>query len=106
MANMLLQNEDKYFEKASQFIPERWLKVPDSEINITSAKSTSGFVYLPFGFGARTCIGRRLADLEMETFISRMVRNFQIEWHHPDMKFASKIINTPVGDMKFRLTDI
>lgn len=106
MANMLLQNDEKYFEKASEFIPERWLKVRDDETNITPAKNTSAFVYLPFGFGPRTCIGRRLADLEMETFISRMIRNFKIEWHYPDMKFASKLINAPVGDMKFRFTSL
>lgn len=106
MANMLLQNDETYFEKASEFIPERWLKVPDDEINITPAKNTNGFVYLPFGFGPRSCIGRRLADLEIETFISRMIRTFKIEWNYPDMEFASKLLNAPVGDMKFKLTDI
>lgn len=106
MSNMLIQKDEEHYEKASQFIPERWLKIPDEVISITPAKSTNAFVYLPFGFGPRTCIGRRLAELEMEAFTSRIVRNFKIEWHYPDLKFASKMLNIPVGDMKFRFIDL
>lgn len=106
MSNMLIQKDEKYYEKATEFIPERWLKIPDAEITIKPAKSTNPFVYLPFGFGPRTCIGRRLAELEMEAITSRMIRNFKIEWHYPDMKFASKMLNIPVGDIKFRFIDL
>lgn len=106
MFNMLLQIDEENFEKANEYIPERWLKIPDKETTIASFKNTNPFVFLPFGFGPRTCVGRRLAELEMETIISRMIRNFQIGWHYPDMKFQSKILNTPVGNIKLRLTDL
>lgn len=37
---------------------------------------------------------------------SRLVRNFDIQWHQPDLKYESTFINTPVGDMKFRMIDL
>lgn len=35
-----------------------------------------------------------------------MVRNFNIEWHHPDLKHKAMMVILPDGDMKFRFNDI
>ena len=62
-------------------------------------------MYLPFGFGARSCVGRRLTELEIEVLLARMVREFKVEWHYDDLRFQSLLVNVPVGDIKFRLID-
>jgi len=67
MPNLMLSNMEKYYPEADKFIPERWLK-DDSQSN----KKSHSFVTLPFGFGPRTCIGRRVAELEMETLIAKV----------------------------------
>lgn len=46
--------DPKEFEKPDEFIPERWLR---NEI-----REFSPFTSLPFGFGARSCVGRRVAE--------------------------------------------
>lgn len=52
------------------------------------------------------CIGRRLADLEIEVLISKMIRNYRIEWHQADLKIKGVLVNIPDGDLKFRMTEL
>ena len=47
------------FPNANRFIPERWIKGHPLE------STHHPYAALPFGFGKRMCIGRRLAELEM-----------------------------------------
>lgn len=108
MATQLLMQDDRYFGKSAQFIPERWLK-DDTHAkaeNCPHARGTHPFVYLPFGFGTRTCIGRRFAELETAIFITRLVREFNISWHHEDLKIKSTLVDTLHGSMKFRLKEL
>jgi len=55
-------------------IPERWIKT--SEGHIPETKMTHPFVFLPFGFGPRMYVGRRFAELEVETFVARVSSTF------------------------------
>jgi cytochrome P450 len=57
-------------------------------------------------FGARVCIGKRLANLEMEVLITRLIRDYKVEWNHPDLKFKVAIVNIPDGALKFKLTKV
>jgi cytochrome P450 len=52
------------------------------------------------------CIGRRFAELEIETMLIKTIRNFKVEWHYPDMKMKSVLVNMPSSEMRFRLIDI
>lgn len=66
-SNLTLCRDERYYKDSDQFIPERFLK--DSEGK--DIKGKHPFVYLPFSFGPRMCVGKRFADLEMEVFISK-----------------------------------
>lgn len=35
-----------------------------------------------------------------------MIRQFEVEWHYDDIKYLSSMINTPMGELKFRLKDV
>ncbi|XP_055919790.1 probable cytochrome P450 12b2, mitochondrial [Eupeodes corollae] len=100
MGMMPLTNSDVYFPKSSEFMPERWLK--SGEGACPHAKATNPFVYLPFGFGPRTCIGKRIAEMEMETLLARLIRNYKVSWYGDDLKYTSNIILIPAGNMRFR----
>lgn len=52
------------------------------------------------------CVGKRLAELEIEILVSRIVRNFNIQWQYPDMRVKSVLVNIPEGDLKFKFTEI
>lgn len=97
--------DDNQFHQAVKFIPERWLK-SNTDPQCPHTKDSHPFAYLPFGFGARMCVGRRLAELEIEVLVTRIVRDYKIEWHHPDMKIKSALVNIPDGDLKFKFTEV
>ncbi|KAH8805083.1 cytochrome P450 [Xylogone sp. PMI_703] len=68
----LLQSE-AVFERASEYIPERWLTT-DAE-----KKSAMMKAHLPFSTGPRACIGRNIAYFEQTLVIATLVRFFDLE---------------------------
>ncbi|PNF42439.1 putative cytochrome P450 301a1, mitochondrial [Cryptotermes secundus] len=62
----MLGHMEQYCPEANKFIPERWLKTEQEH-----SKRAHPFVTMPFGFGPRMCVGRRFADLEMETLVAK-----------------------------------
>ncbi|XP_065484054.1 cytochrome P450 11B, mitochondrial-like [Caloenas nicobarica] len=56
------------FPHPERYDPARWL-----------GKDDTSFRALAFGFGARQCIGRRLAEAEMLLFLVHVLRNFTVE---------------------------
>ncbi|XP_055371510.1 uncharacterized protein LOC129605645 [Condylostylus longicornis] len=113
MVNTFYYNDENYFSEPNKLIPERWLRNQDQSNNstsgcpVTATKPSNPFVYLPFGFGNRMCVGKRLVDMELEILLARMVRNFNIEYNYDDSDiFELKLIYTPVKPLKFKLIDI
>lgn len=68
----VLSNKEEYFPEPNKFIPERWMKNEEE-----SQKDIHRFVSLPFGYGRRTCLGRRFAEAEMAILLSKVTL---IEW--------------------------
>jgi cytochrome P450 len=73
--SLLGRNPNLYVEPDS-FMPERWLRTGDSD-------HVHSFAWLPFGFGPRMCIGRRIAELEMHLLLARISQTFVLK---PDEK--------------------
>ncbi|XP_061796029.2 1,25-dihydroxyvitamin D(3) 24-hydroxylase, mitochondrial [Nerophis lumbriciformis] len=60
---------EEYFDDSKQFKPERWLE----------KNTINPFAHVPFGIGKRMCIGRRLAELQLQLAMCWLVRDFEIE---------------------------
>ena len=43
-------------------------------------ESAEAFTSLPFGFGTRMCLGRRIAELELHLLMARIVQQFDISY--------------------------
>lgn len=102
--NMLLQNEETYFKQSDVFMPERWLKesIPGA---CPAAKATNPFVFMPFGFGVRSCVGRRFAEVEIHTLITRLIRQFRIEFDYGPIKYRTSFVLSPISELKFKLIE-
>ncbi|XP_071452596.1 probable cytochrome P450 301a1, mitochondrial [Hetaerina americana] len=113
MPNITYRFNDEIYPESRRFIPERWLKEMPSgdaagsaeDFNAVSQGKRHPFAFLPFGFGPRSCVGKRFADLEMEILLAKIIRNFHVDYKYGDMKLVSKMINTVKDPMKFKLTE-
>lgn len=62
--------KEEYFPKPDQFMPERWMK------NENGKTPRAGFKFLPFDFGPRMCLGRRIVELEMHRLLIKVSQLF------------------------------
>ncbi|XP_013107495.1 cytochrome P450 CYP12A2 [Stomoxys calcitrans] len=112
MPSVSLLRDNTHYPRANEYLPERWLRATKEAAQGPSGcpnelKASSHFTYLPFGFGARSCIGRRIAEMELELGIARIVRNFYVEFNYPtENAFKSVLINVPNIPLKFKFSDV
>ncbi|KAL0883705.1 hypothetical protein ABMA27_015823 [Loxostege sticticalis] len=95
--------QDKHFPKPKEFLPERWIVSKDDPLYHGNAHP---FANMPFGFGVRSCIGRRIAELEIETFLARAIQNFKVEWFGPPIQVTPSSLNYITGPFNFVFKDV
>ena len=86
---------------AKEFVPERWLR--DETGRMKEVKNS--FTSLPFGYGVRSCLGRRMAEAMMYTLVSKIVLSYRLESGtesrvNPGLRAALMKPNRPVS-LKF-----
>ncbi|XP_073490455.1 sterol 26-hydroxylase, mitochondrial-like [Aquarana catesbeiana] len=84
-----ISRDENNFPDANKFLPKRWLR--DNKVK------NNPFSYIPFGYGVRACVGRRIAELEMHLALSRIIKKYEIR---PDPKGVevsamARIVLTP-----------
>ncbi|XP_013858472.1 cytochrome P450 27C1 [Austrofundulus limnaeus] len=63
--------DEENFTNASEFQPDRWVRKDMTD-------RVDNFGSIPFGHGIRSCIGRRIAELEMHLALARLIQKFHI----------------------------
>ncbi|NXI43295.1 C27C1 protein, partial [Galbula dea] len=63
---------EENFSMANEFRPERWLRKGHLD-------RVDNFGSIPFGYGIRSCIGRRIAELEIHLALIQLLQNFEIK---------------------------
>ncbi|CAH1248617.1 CYP27A1 [Branchiostoma lanceolatum] len=91
MPQNVISAQPEYFPEPESYVPERWLR------NESSANAEA-FTFLPFGYGARMCIGRRFAEQEIFLGLIRIIQKFHVGWDGEDMKQIYKFFNAPDRD--------
>ncbi|XP_036324711.1 probable cytochrome P450 12e1, mitochondrial [Rhagoletis pomonella] len=103
-ANLLMRDE-RYVPQPDKFIPERWLR-NDNSTQALEGQISNPFMYVPFGFGPRSCVGKRIVNLELEITLARLVRNFYIEFNYPtENAFEMKFMSVPQIPLKFKFAE-
>ncbi|RDD37947.1 Cytochrome P450 10 [Trichoplax sp. H2] len=96
----VFHNEANYPEPEI-FKPERWIKGTHPE-----SIGRVGFKFIPFGFGPRMCLGRRIAELEMHLLLAKLVKKFIIGCNNRnEIQAINRISLIPDRPMKIILTE-
>ncbi|XP_036966196.1 sterol 26-hydroxylase, mitochondrial-like isoform X1 [Acanthopagrus latus] len=94
-----ISHDEDVFPESFTFKPERWLR--DGHIR------PNAFGAIPFGFGVRGCVGRRIAELEMYLALFRLIRQFEIK---PDptvgeLKCINRTVLVPDKQLNLHFVD-
>ncbi|XP_034032326.1 cholesterol side-chain cleavage enzyme, mitochondrial-like [Thalassophryne amazonica] len=77
--------DPRVFSRPEQYQPSRWLRTENQY-----------FRSLGFGFGPRQCLGRRIAETEMQIFLIHMLENFRVEkQRHVEVQSTFELIILP-----------
>lgn len=66
------RNQDVWGVDADDYRPERWLDSPEDKLRQMNA------LFMPFGLGSRTCIGKNISLLEISKVVPQLLRKFDI----------------------------
>ncbi|KAM0254291.1 hypothetical protein ACHAQJ_006931 [Trichoderma viride] len=72
---------DDCFERASEFIPERWTTRPEMVLNAAA--------YAPFGTGHHSCLGKTLALDTMKFVLARVLKNYRFRAAPGDLSLSA-----------------
>ncbi len=94
----LLQRDERFWEDADVFKPERFLH--ENAIKEANQK----FVYFPFGAGVRRCVGEQFAWMEGVLLLATLARKWKLSLM-PEQKFGLSPMMTlrPKFGMKMRI---
>lgn len=65
---------EAFGDDADAFRPERWIDSSEEQLSIMEKN------FISFGMGARLCIGKNIALLEMTKLVPQFLRHFDLEW--------------------------
>lgn len=107
MAVEAIQKDSRIVDDPQAFMPERFLFDAVEARKGDPLKSLIDHKLLstPFSFGARMCLGARLAEVEIMTLLSKFVSRFRFEYSTPNQPYV-KTMRTmsypdPVPQVRF-----
>jgi len=120
LINYLEMTQDsQLFPQPHLFLPERFLKAPKNgktqdedaavgcpyhaektqAIEQGDAVCKSPYAAIPFGHGARKCVGKAFAEMDMHLAIAALLRRFKIEYDGPDLRQQERNLLRPVESL-------
>ena len=106
MSLYAMSRSDEYFENPKKFWPERWERVGKKQLRGVYGDD-GPFASLPFGHGARRCIGIKIAENQMTYFLARVLQNFKFQSENEnEVKYRMKLIGMPDQPIHISLSKV
>ncbi|XP_007519906.1 sterol 26-hydroxylase, mitochondrial [Erinaceus europaeus] len=98
----VVSRDPSTYPDPESFQPQRWLRKGQAK---DSAKTHHPFGSVPFGYGVRACMGRRIAELEMHLLLTRLIQKYQVVLapETREVKDVARIVLVPNKKVGLRL---
>ncbi|XP_010986642.1 sterol 26-hydroxylase, mitochondrial [Camelus dromedarius] len=70
----VVSRDPSIFPEPDSFQPQRWLRKNQPD----ALRVQHPFGSVPFGYGVRGCLGRRIAELEMQLLLTRLIQQYEV----------------------------
>ncbi|XP_051010034.1 sterol 26-hydroxylase, mitochondrial [Acomys russatus] len=74
LCHYVVSRDPSVFPEPESFQPHRWLRQKETD----NSGVQHPFGSVPFGYGVRSCLGRRIAELEMKLLLSRLIQQYEV----------------------------
>ena len=91
------------FRQPETVLPERWLREGEEE---ASQRRRRAFASLPFGHGARSCVGRRIAEMELQVLVAKVIERWILTTRNEEVKYTQRMIGIPDKPISFQLSSV
>ncbi|EDV28485.1 expressed hypothetical protein [Trichoplax adhaerens] len=103
IGSYIMGRDESVFTNPQQYMPERWLRGSDRQ----GYQSESRFQYLPFGFGPRMCLGKRVAEMEIQSLMAKLILDYEIKTMNPTENTpVNRLLMAPKDKMQIALHDL
>ncbi|XP_022901750.1 cytochrome P450 315a1, mitochondrial [Onthophagus taurus] len=88
--------DSNYYENSNEFKPERWMRTNDVSMQ----------QILPFAIGARSCIGRRIAEAQIMITLAEIVKIFNVTLknNQKEIEMILKMVAIPSRTIELNFT--
>lgn len=93
----------QYFKNPETFNPDRWLRTDPTAAVIQQHAS------LPFAMGARSCIGRKIAEVQLQLALAYLLRHYAIKLRDDDdeeVEMVLKMVAVPKQPVRLHFNPI
>ncbi|XP_066465604.1 cytochrome P450 27C1 [Tiliqua scincoides] len=92
--------QEENFPFANEFQPDRWLRKSNMD-------RVDNFGSIPFGYGIRSCIGKRIAELEIHLALIQLLQHFEIQISPQTKSVRAKThgLLTPADSINVKFVD-
>jgi len=94
--------DERFFEDAETYNPDRWLKPSKSQESVANHPS----LFIPFSMGPRRCIGQNFAMNEARTILTVFMKKYHYELADKNyqLKFTQRFLREPLDPIIYKLT--
>lgn len=90
--------DERFFPNPNDFNPRRWDRNKNEDYNIEMQKAS-----LPFAIGLRSCIGRKIAEIQLQTALRKIVNTFNVQiLNQKDVEIVLKMVAVPAEPLKLK----
>ena len=101
----VMGRDERIFSQPGSLLPQRWMRDGSTESE-ADQRRRKAFANLPFGHGARGCIGRRIAELELQLLVGRVCQRWGLTSNNGRVEYTQRMIGVPDKPISFQLTSV